>query len=137
MTKDINHQKIKSFLKNTKIKSIGDEDLGGPCRVSLRKKRQRLTVAGKRLFHHQVSFYNKHKYIPQEISHLCHNHKCFNVNHLLDENGGINKSRNHCKRRIQKLIRIQRSIKKLRSERKIFYGKCKHTPKCFMKVGVH
>ena len=111
--------------------------MGGPCTVALAKKRRRLTVGEKRLFHHQIAFYNKFKYVPVEISHLCHNHKCFNVKHLLDEEGNINKSRKRCKTRINKIIKMQRCTKKLHSKRTLFYNKCNHTPKCFMKDGVH
>jgi len=55
-----------------------------------------------------------------ELSHLCHNKFCTNLEHLVPEPSSTNKSRNYC----PVVIRINRK----------FYWHCKHQPRCLLTV---
>ena len=61
------------------------------------------TVLGfsKRLFidNHRLIYFESHNVLPQHdvVSHLCHNPKCLNIEHLSVEPQAINISRQDCK----------------------------------------
>lgn len=54
----------------------------------------------KKYYVHVIAAIRRHKRVPiaqqEEVSHLCHNRKCFNPSHLEYESGPINKSRGCC-----------------------------------------
>jgi hypothetical protein len=51
-----------------------------------------------------------------ELSHLCHNKKCFNPNHIYPEPNRVNSSRDHC----EVVIFVNGELRDI----------CRHNPKC-------
>ena len=108
----------------------------GTCKIPLGKKQTRITYNGQRLTLYQVSFLLKHGYVPEETSHLCHRRYCIEETHLHDESGEINKSRNSCKKVLERMAKcwINQRSKGKRSCTLVCVH-CEHEPKCFFKMG--
>jgi len=71
----------------------------------------------KKYYVHVIAAIHRYQRIPgpgEEVSHLCHNRTCFNMDHLAIESGLVNKSRLCCE-----LFKTKEGYK------------CPHEPTCF------
>ena len=82
-------------------------------------------------YHIEFFLKNKCRETEKHISHVCHDKRCFNTNHLYLETAKKNSSRNGCKRILEEL---RRNKKKMKNKTQLFHIKCKHDPKCFLSV---
>jgi len=123
-------------LNEIKVERHGNDELGNLCRLVRRKKRIKVDLiepketrdeTGEVTFewnqfhgseyHYQymLAWIVEHEQKPEpdnEVSHLCGNDLCINVNHMTEESHDTNQERIACHTKIRKWIKKQRKPKK-------------------------
>ena len=130
-----NMDDLQRFMDKIKFTEFGDRR-DCTCKVPSGKKKKRFTWNGRRLRIYQVAFLLEFGFLPSEISHRCHRGRCIEIAHLLNESSWMNKSRNKCKRRLQKIKNIKkREVRRAKACFTIRLEECAHDPPCFLKIG--
>lgn len=110
-------QECKAILSYKQI--AGRRDFG--CQVpqskqSARVKYKKFRVSNRNVAGHVISYFGHHPdqeiQAGYEVSHLCHNPRCVNNNHLVYELKGDNRDRNSCNK----------------------YAMCPHQPTCLARI---
>jgi len=86
-----------------------------------------------RILTHQLAFFASTGNRPsrdEDVSHLCHNRRCFNAEHLVIESHAANMSRQRCLGTIEGDLPCVCCGSTHRQEVNV----CKHTPKCIIKT---
>jgi hypothetical protein len=126
---------LQRFMNKIKVNEFG-ERRDCTCKVPFARKETRITWRGKRLRAYQVAFVIEFGFLPNEISHRCHRRKCVEITHLLNETSNMNKSRNKCKRKLEKKKNIwKRKVRKVKQCYTLRLEECNHEPSCFLNIG--
>ena len=126
---------LQRFTDKIKVNEFGDRH-DCTCKVPKGRKRRSITYNGRRLRVHQVVFLITFGFIPPEISHRCHNGKCIEISHLLNETTSMNLSRNSCKKKLEQKQKIRkRQVRRAKRCYTLRLEECDHEPSCFLKIG--
>ena len=126
---------LQRFMDNIRINEFG-ERRECTCKVPVSRKETRVSWRGKRLRGYQVAFVLHFGFLPTEISHRCHRGKCVEITHLLNESSNMNKSRNKCKRKLEKKKNTwKRRVRRSKACYTLRLEECNHEPSCFLNIG--